>query len=189
METKSEEQRFLTNVESLGSFLVEEVDKLHSGGDTTLKPTYVSFVFRFLTSKGGGIISHFIDETSDKWDMVKNRDTAFVVNFIIDTLNKYRENSSIPISEITEEKREEAEKLFEPENPKGISEESLALVWDYLDALIIIAVKYVHKCREPAIVITDEEKKKVYRKNLFPNVKVMRFAAMWGFKKDLEWHE
>lgn len=191
---KSEEVRFLTNVESLGSFLVDETTKLRSQGLTELNPEHVNFVFRYLTGKGEtsngrDMISTFIEETFDKWVQVKDRNSSFIADFIVDILQKCRKNSNLPIPKITEEHRQTAIQMFDPDSEGSISPESLNSIWEYLDALVIISIKYVHRIRKPVRVLKDGVARQAYSNNQFPAVKTLALAKDWKIRSQLTWPE
>ncbi len=174
MEKPSEEERFLTNILDLTDLIHELSSICWEAGCNEINPSLIAFARGYLANYDSvDLINTFIRYSNMYWHEIKDRNEDFFINHA----NEIFVHLPIKIDKINAFKI-----LFTTvdENDKYIIiTEDRNAVWEIFDSLVKICIKYIHKIRGVVLKPTDKGLRPVYKKNLYPKIKVRELAYIW----------
>jgi len=171
-----EEVRFSRNATILAQAIHESVEKLYNAGYQTVNP----FIIQLASNMIGSFDKHyliqgFIDNSHQVcWDNIKKRDEIFFCENSRDIF-KY-----LPINQVNLFKD-----LFltKDQNGNPVIKQSLKdQIWNLLDMMVKICIKYVHKHRDPYSHVVDDQVVNAYRTEFKPDVDIEYHSSIWGVK-------
>jgi hypothetical protein len=173
-----EEERFSKNATIMTQAIQEGIQRLYDSGYQTVDPILVSTASVLIASFNKHyLIQGFIDNSHDTcWDKIKARDEEYFVNHASDIF-KY-----LPMDKVNLFKD-----LFLTKdiNGRGVVSNSLKeQIWELFDAMIKIAIKYVHKGRAPYSYSTASGLCNAYDASFMDYVNIDKHAQVWGLKLD-----
>lgn len=121
--------------------------------------------FLVSSSNNETLIKGFIERSYPHWDVIKKKDTAFLV-----------ENSEVLFSEIGEDYIKPFKNLFSIKDSTGknaIDEELLKYLWEIIHDMIINCFNHIHFSRKPDPIT------KKYTEKYVPSVKLADAKKMW----------
>lgn len=180
MNPAPEEERFAKNTTIMAQAVLEGVKRLYDAGYQTINPTILELAVTVIsTFDKHYLIQGFIENSHTKcWDNIKKRDESFFVQNASDIF-KY-----LPMDKVNLFKD-----LFLTKDRNGnpvVSQSLKNQVWDLLDAMIKISIKYIHKGRAPHSYDTDEGPRNAYGSSFFDEVDIAHHASVWNVQ--LEFH-
>lgn len=135
----AEEVRFAKNVSIMGHAISAGINKLNNEGYKVIDPITVLVAISVIENHDPhDLIHQFIIKSHEEcWDKIKERDETYFIQNISKILNMGN-NESINIFK----------DLFTTVDKNGVNVLSKKLkdeIWDLFDAMIKIAIKYIHK--------------------------------------------
>lgn len=179
MSTIPEEERFAKNTIILAQAIHESVQRLYNQGYNTVHPNLVAMAISLISNFDKHyLIQGFIESSYQVcWDGIKRRDEKFFV-----------ENASDIFKYLPMDKVNLFKDLFLTRNPTtGESVVSQTLkdqLWDLLDSLIRISIKYIHKGRGPYSQQTSDGLMHYYSHDYFEEVDLSYHADVWNIQLD-----
>lgn len=178
MSIAPEEERFSRNATIMAQAVHESITKLYNAGYKTVDPGIVLFAVTIISSFDKHyLIQGFIEGSHETcWDGIKRRDEVFFV-----------ENAGNIFKYLPMDKVNLFKDLFTTKDMNGnsvISQPFKDQLWDLLDAMVKISIKYVHKNRNPYSIQTNEGIVNGYSTSFFNQVDVGKHANIWGVKLD-----
>ena len=172
-----EEERFLRNILDLTDLVHELSTIFWEAGCNDINPTLVAIARGYLAGYNSeDLINTFVRYSHMYWDEIKDRSE----DFFIDHANEIFMHLPIKTDNINAFKI-----LFTTvdENDEYlIIQEDRDAIWDIFDSLVKICIKYVHRIRGVALKSTDKGIRPVYKKNIYPEIKVRKLARIWEIK-------
>jgi hypothetical protein len=173
-----EEERFATNVDIMARAVHESVTDLFNAGYQTVKPDLIILARTLMAALDKHYLIRGFIENSHKtcWDSIKRRNEKFFIENAGDIF-KY-----LPVDEVNIFRE-----LFTTVDAYGssvVSQDIKDELWDLFDVMVKIAIKYVHKYRNPYSVIVDGEVVNHYATPLYEEIDIYRHANTWGLKLD-----
>lgn len=182
-----EEERFAKNAYVMVELVYESVLQLYNKGYKTVSPDLVSIAKTLITSFNKTyLIQGFIDTSGVKiegaekkkyltcWDSIKARDEDF---FATNAGEVFR---YLPMDKVNLFKD-----LYLTKDAAGnyvVAVELKEQLWKLFDAMIKIAIKYIHRDRKPYSYVEDGETVQDYHNSFFDEVDLERHAEVWGVK-------
>jgi hypothetical protein len=176
MSVAPEEERFAKNAGVMAAAVHECVQKLFNAGYKTIDPEVVALAGSLISSFDKHyLIQGFIENSYEKcWDSIKARSESFFVENASDVF-KY-----LPMDQVNLFKD-----LYTIKDPQGHSVISQSLkdqLWKLFDAMVKIAIKYIHKHRQPYSYGTAQNVVNAYKASFFDEVDIARHARAWEVK-------
>lgn len=176
MSIAPEEERFAKNTTIMAQAVHESVQKLYNSGYKTADPALIGLAVSVISSFDKHyLIQGFIETSHEKcWDAIKKRDEVF-----------FAENASEIFRYLPMDKVNLFKDLFLTKDAQGVSVISQALknqLWDLFDAMIKIAIKYIHKGRNPFSYSTPEGVHNTYGASFFDEVDLGHHTEVWKVK-------
>ena len=172
-----EEERFLTNILDLTDLIHELSTICWEAGCDELNPTLIALARGYLAGYDpDDLINTFIKYSHMYWGEIYERSE----DFFIDHANEIFGHLPIKTNNINAFKI-----LFTSvdENDEHIIiDEDRDAIWDIFDSLVKICIKYVHRIRGIVLKSTTNGIRPVYKKNIYPEIKVRELARIWGIK-------
>jgi len=174
----------LVQIDKFNKVLLELIDAmsgiisdLNNVGLTKLTGNDVNIIKLFISSLDKKhVINTFIDNSSEHWDKIKEKNDEFFIN-----------NSSKIFGQYANYEQFNALKIIFSKNQSGISlvdDDTKESIREYLFALIKISIVYIFNSKEPVIEKTSDNKVKItYKKTAFTNIDdLMARAKKWNIK-------
>ena len=173
-----EEERFLVNSSELAEVLYQGVKVLHDAGYKVVDPNMILLakaVIMNLDKKS--LITGFIDNSHQLcWNKIRVRDEIF---FIENASGMFKD---LPTAEINLFKD-----LFTIKDANGqavVGADLKNSIWDTVDSLIKICIKYIHKRRDPYSMIENGVTISCYGNDEFADIRLSHHAENWGVLLD-----
>jgi hypothetical protein len=161
-----EEVRFSATVDTIAQCVYDSVVELATMGKSTADPSIIMLAKMYLQAEDNKQkIENFIVKSHEKcWNMILARNEEFFVK-----------EATTLFSELPVENVDMFLCLFTGNNQ--IDAETKTVLWELFESLVKIAIKYVHRERQPATASTGE---KYYRNPSFmPKVALKDHAKAW----------
>jgi len=176
MSVAPEEERFAKNATIMAQAVHESIVKLYNSGYKTIDPTLVALAVTVISSFDKHyLIQGFIVNSHERcWDSIKRRDEIYFV-----------ENASDIFKYLPMDKVNLFKDLFQTKDSQGhcvISQSLKDQLWDLFDAMIKIAIKYIHKNRSPYSYSTPTGMVNTYGAQFFEEVDLNHHASVWRVK-------
>lgn len=174
MDNLPEEDRFHRNVIDLTQLIHELVEDAHNRGYQIINPNLIILGSMFLQGYNKqSLINNFITYShADYWEEIRHRDE----NFFSEHASKIFQG--LPVNNVNAFKE-----LFVLKDANGqpvISQEDRDVIWEYFDSLIIISIKYVHRCRGPQSKVTGDGVIQSYTKRFMEYVDLPTHVRRWS---------
>jgi hypothetical protein len=164
----------------LTDLIIELLNNLEKKGRQVVSLVLVNVGKKFLEGcDRDKVIETFISLSHQSfWEQIKNRDEEFFKKNAVVLFTKVPIGDTNPF-ECLSYKDEKGEYLVNKDDRESI--------WEYFDVLVKISILYIHHKRCPSIKLNDNgDKKPVYQKREFTEVKLEKHAKLWSVK--LEFH-
>lgn len=173
----SEEIRFATNASGLADALVSLTTKLYQQGYAVPNPNVISLAACLVNSWSPvSLIEGFIRRSHIHWDKILVRNRQFFVRHAGDIF------CEIPVENVNM-----FASLFSQEaagNPSFVTPEKEEQFWEYFEAMVKIAIKYVHKKRVPYSYSEQGRVVTAYQQSFFDEIDTRAEAVKWKIHLD-----
>lgn len=178
MESKpSDEERFSRNIIDVVRVIKELITICYSEGKTLIKPSLITLAQAALESYDkNALIENFISFSFKFWDQILNKEDRFFID------NSESIFAGLPVNHVNAFRE-----LFEvKEDGKCIiTDDEKNCVFLYFISFVKISLHYIHKKREPVIVIKNDKKIKLWKNKYKSEIRLVHYAKL--FDVNLEW--
>jgi hypothetical protein len=169
-----EEERFAKNANILAQAIHESLTKLYNSGHKTIDPTMVKMASALISAFDKHyLIQGFIENSHDKcWLYIKDKNEEF-----------FLKNSSEIFKYLPMDRVNLFVDLFTTRDKNGIfviSDDLKDEIWGLLQAMVKIAIKYIHRMRSPKCIIQNNVKNNTYDAQFFDEVDLEKHAKIWN---------
>jgi hypothetical protein len=188
MSRLSLEEQFRNNAVGLCETICAAIDKLYKAGYKTVPPMIANLIPSAIkVMEARKLIDGFITGCHlsnpdgsytgvNCWDYMKKRDEEFFLNNVKSIFG------SLPIDNVNL-----FVDLFSTKDTSGksiISQRTKDNVWEILDAMILISIKYIHQNRNPFSQRQGDVIKKMYSASFMDMMDMGANVRLWGVKLD-----
>ena len=178
MQAPPEEERFQKNAVVLCNLVQKCVQDLNKAGYNSISPLAVSMATTLVGSFDKNyLIQGFIDNSHKEcWDQIKKHDEEF-----------FTKNAGEIFKMLPTERVNLFKDLFLTRTPNGqpvVPQNSKDQMWDLFDALVKIAIKYIHRNRQPYSRDYNGELVHAYHASFYDEVDLSHHADVWKVKLD-----
>jgi len=168
------EDRFYKNILILSEILYNGFNELKNLGYTSLNPSMIDLVMNIISSFDKKyLITAFIKKSHEKfWDKIKLRDEEYFIE------NSHKIFDILPMKNLDVFKE-----LYLSKDEKGnsiITDDQKDDIWNLLDALVKISIKFVHENRDPQSIVKDGKTLLKYNKEFLNDVNIEYHKKEWG---------
>lgn len=169
-----EEERFAKNANILAQAIHESLTKLYNSGHKTIDPTIVQMAAALISAFDKHyLIQGFIQNSHDKcWLYIKDKNEEF-----------FLKNSSEIFKYLPMDRVNLFVDLFTTRDKNGIfiiSDDLKDEIWGLLQAMVKIAIKYIHRMRSPKCIIQNNVQNNTYDAQFFDEVDLEKHAKSWN---------
>lgn len=166
MEGPSEEVRFYSVLSGFMSLLESTVFDLFSAQKTTLHPDKVRIASKYISGQlKNKLIENFVVNSEKYWGRIKERDEPYFFERIDEIFG----------SDTFKEEMAPVKKIFAD---NLVSDDVKTSFWKFMDSLIKISIKYIH--RERVGILKDGQE--IYLGSCMDFCNVKEHADNWGVK-------
>lgn len=165
----------------------DAIAELHAAGRVSITPEMVTFIRPMVANVDPRkSMQQFITSSHETcWDHVKTRNTQELLLHANDIV-KGLFSGGLPIDVVSIFKT-----ILEARHPNGtlvVSADIIDGIWESFEALIKIALKYIHNGRNPHTCLREVKgakvPTKVYGAKFFDDVNMAHHVPLWGVKLD-----
>lgn len=166
---KSEAVRFHETCISFIDLIHELILELYEKNKTTINPSLIELIKHNIQIYNNmELINTFISKSHIYWDNIRKREESFFID-----------HSNNIFGEISMQHVNTFKFIFQNNILSDIDKQC---IWDYMDSMVRISIKYIHKNRKP---VFNENGEKRYSFHFLPEVKITKWSKIWNIK--LEW--
>jgi len=163
------------DVTSLSSVIVDEFKERLEKADLVEKGVILKFIEVSYSTPG-------LKESFLVWKKIKARQEVFFKENILLLVEDEYKNKIKPYIDLIDAVDRDGDLIVDDEYRK--------VIWDYCDSFVVLAIKYLHAARKPALKKTEETGalKKIYTISVLPEITNKEFLQMAKlFNVKLEW--